>query len=129
MVVFDVGPFGRLGRFGGIMPEREVAGLHLDQFLHRQRIAADPVVALDALTRQHSTFTKQDVARFVNRHTDGAEQFADVLAKVEASPELVRLGVDGRGRERFSTRAMVAAEQRMEGAAAELAGKQFTAVG
>ena len=94
-----------------------------------ERIAADPAVALDALTRQHSTFTKHDLARFVSRHTDGAEQFASVLAKVEASPELVRLGVDGRGRERFSTREMVAAEQRMEGAAAELAGSLSHRVG
>jgi Ti-type conjugative transfer relaxase TraA len=78
-------------------------------------------VALDALTRQHSTFTRHELARFVSRHTEGAEQFAAVLAKVEASPELVRLGQDGRGRERFSTREMLAAEQRMEQAAAGLA--------
>lgn len=38
------------------------------------------------------------MARFVDRHTDGAEQFASVLAKVEAAPELVRLGEDERGR-------------------------------
>ena len=94
-----------------------------------ERIAEDPTVALDALTRQHSTFTKQDLARFVSRHTDGAEQFTDVLAKVEASPELVWLGVDGRGRERFSTRGMVAAEQRMEQAAAGLAGSWSHRVG
>jgi len=103
-----------------------------------EQIAADPVVALDALTRQHSTFTRQELARFVNRHTDGAEQFGTVMAKVEASAELVRLGMDGRGRERFSTREMVAAEQRMEGAAAGLAGDRrhgvldplvFTALG
>ena len=94
-----------------------------------ERIAADPMVALDALTRQHSTFSKHDLARFVSRHTDGAEQFADVMAKVEASPELVRLGVDGRGRDRFSTREMVASEQRMEGAAAELAGSLSHRVG
>ena len=85
-----------------------------------EQIAADPAVALDALTRQHSTFTKQDLARFVSRHSDGAEQFASVMAKVEAAPELVRLGVDGRGRERFSTREMLAAEQRMEAAGAAL---------
>ena len=94
-----------------------------------ERIAADPMVALDALTRQHSTFTRHDLARFVSRYTDGAEQFASVLAKVGASPELVRLGVDGRGRDRFSTREMVAAEQRMEGAAAELAGSLSHRVG
>jgi len=88
-----------------------------------ERIAADPVVALDALTRQHSTFSKQDLARFVDRHSDGAEQFAQVMARVEAAPELVRLGVDGRGRERFSTRGMLEAEQRMEGAGTALAGR------
>jgi len=88
-----------------------------------ERIAADPAVALDALTRQHSTFSKQDLARFVDRHTDGAEQFGTVMAKVEGSPELVRLGVDGRGRERFSTRGMLDAEQRMEQAGTALAGR------
>ncbi|WP_198384399.1 Ti-type conjugative transfer relaxase TraA [Roseomonas sp. KE2513] len=86
-----------------------------------ERIAADPSVALDALTQQQSTFTRHDLARFVSRHTDGAEQFASVLAKVEASPELVRVGEDGRGRERFSTQGMLAAEQRMEAAGAALA--------
>ena len=45
-----------------------------------------------------------------------------MMACVEAAPELVLLGVDGRGRDRFSTREMVAAaEQRMEMAAAVLA--------
>jgi len=86
-----------------------------------ERIAADPVVALDALTRQHSTFSKHDLVRFVNRHTDGAEQFTSVLAKVAASPELKFVGKDGRGLDRFTTREMVAAEQRMEAAAAGLA--------
>jgi Ti-type conjugative transfer relaxase TraA len=85
-----------------------------------ERIVSDPSVALDALTRQHSTFTKHDLARFVSRHTADGEQFASVMAKVEASPELVRLGEDGRGRERFTTREMLATEQRMEQAAVEL---------
>ncbi len=58
----------------------------------------------------------------MDRHTDGAEQFAAVLARVEAAPELVRLGRNGRGRERFSTRGMLKAEQHMEQAGAALAG-------
>lgn len=86
-----------------------------------ERIAADPAIALDALTRQQSTFTRQDLARFVSRHTDGAKQFGQVMARVEAAPELVRLGQDGRGRDRFTTRDMLAAEQRMEEAGAALA--------
>ena len=93
-----------------------------------ERIAADPSIALDALTRQHSTFTKHDLARFVSRQTDGAEQFRRVLAVVEASPELVRVGVDGRGRERFTTHEMLACERRMEQAAAELSGRKGHAV-
>ena len=86
-----------------------------------ERIAADPLLALDALTRQHATFSRQNLARLVDRHTDGAAQFGRVLAVVEASPELVRVGVDGRGRERFSTREMLAAEQRLEAAAGAMA--------
>ena len=57
----------------------------------------------------------------MSRHTDGAEQFAAVMAKVEASPEVVALGRDGRGRERFTTREMLAVERRMEEAGAALA--------
>ncbi len=87
-----------------------------------EALFADPRIALDALTQQHSTFTRRDMARFVDRHTDGAEQFASVLAKVEAAPELVRLGEDERGRERFTTRAMLETERRMEAVAGDLAG-------
>ena len=94
-----------------------------------ERIAADPAVALDALTRQHSTFSKHDLVRFLHRHTDGAEQFTAVLAKVAASPELRFVGKDGRRLDRFTTREMVAAEQRMEAAAAELGGSWSHRVG
>src|SRR3954447_1727860 len=73
-----------------------------------------------ATNRAHGISTRPDLARFVDRHTDGAEQFARVLAKVEASAEIVRLGEDGRGRERFTTRAMLATEERMERAAERL---------
>jgi Ti-type conjugative transfer relaxase TraA len=89
-----------------------------------ERIIADPSLVLGALTRQQSTFTRRDLARMVNRHTADAEQFAAAMAKVEASPELVRLGVDGRGQDRFTTREMLATEQRMEQAAGTLAGRR-----
>jgi ATP-dependent exoDNAse (exonuclease V) alpha subunit len=85
------------------------------------RIIDDPSLVLVALTRQQSTFTRRDLARVVDRHTADAEQFAAAMAKVEAAPELVRLGTDGRGQARFTTREMLAAEQRMEQAAATLA--------
>jgi Ti-type conjugative transfer relaxase TraA len=88
-----------------------------------EALEAEPGIALRALTHQQSTFTRQDLARFVNRHTDGAEQFATVLARVEAAPELVRLGGDGRGRSRFTTREMLDTEARMERAADGMSGR------
>jgi Ti-type conjugative transfer relaxase TraA len=89
-----------------------------------ERIIPDPGLALEALTRQQSTFTRRDLARLVDRHTADADQFAAAMAMVEASPEVVRLGTDGREQERFTTRAMLATEQQMEQAAGELAGRR-----
>ena len=86
-----------------------------------ERLLAEPEIALRSMTHQHSTFTRQDLARFVHRHSDGAGQFGAVMAQVEASPEVVRLGEDGRGRDRFTTREMLSVEQRMEQAADRLA--------
>jgi Ti-type conjugative transfer relaxase TraA len=85
-----------------------------------ERLLAEPELALQALTQQQSTFTRADLARLVHRHSDGAAQFTRIIAKVEASPELVRVGHDGRDRARYSTREMVALERRMETTALEL---------
>jgi Ti-type conjugative transfer relaxase TraA len=98
-----------------VTEHRDIARRNGDKLRH------EPEIALRALTQQHSTFTRQELARFVDRHTDGAEQFSSVMAKVEAAPELVRLGQDGRGRDRFTTREMLDTEQRMERAAGALA--------
>jgi Ti-type conjugative transfer relaxase TraA len=88
-----------------------------------EKIIAEPGVALDAITRQQSTFTDHDLARFVHRHSDDAEQFSQAMSAVKASPELVALGQDGQGRERFSTREMLSVEQRLERSAERLAGR------
>jgi Ti-type conjugative transfer relaxase TraA len=93
-----------------------------------ERIIAEPGVALEAITRQQSTFTDHDLARFVHRHTDEPEQYARALSAVKTSPELVALGVDGRGRERFSTREMIEVEQRLERSAEHMAGRGGHAV-
>ncbi len=61
-----------------------------------------------------------------DRHTADAEQFTVALAKVDAWPDVVQLGRDGRGQERFSTREMLATERRTEQAAAALAERTGT---
>ncbi|TPJ96075.1 Ti-type conjugative transfer relaxase TraA [Mesorhizobium sp. B2-5-9] len=97
--------------------------------LHREiarnngtRIIADPSVALDAITHQQSTFTRKDIAKFAHRHSDGIEQFNAVMAVISNAPDLVELGKDGRGEDRFTTRQMIETEQRLHRAADRMAG-------
>ena len=81
------------------------------------RILADPSVAFDAITHQQSTFTQRDMAMFAHRHSDGIEQFNAVMGAMRSAPELVELGADGRGEDRFTTAKMIEAEQRLHRAA------------
>ena len=78
-----------------------------------EKIYQDPRIALHALSTQQSTFSKQDIARFVNRHTVDQEQFTRVFDKVYSSQELVILGLDQKGQERYSSREMVRLEKEM----------------
>ena len=89
-----------------------------------ERIIANPDIALDAITPQQATFTRRDLAMFVHRHSDGLEQFNAVMAAVEGSPELVRLGRDGSGEERFTSREMIAVEERLHRAAEIMAERE-----
>ena len=74
-------------------------------------IVAHPEVGLDALTRNQATFTRRDMAMFAHRHSDGKEQFDRVLAEMRGSDQLLALGRDGRGDERFTTALMHNAEE------------------
>ena len=114
----DLEPQNKIGPAGARRAVRGEQAERADE--HREiarrngeRLLAQPELVLQALTQQQSTFTRQDLARLVHRHSDGAEQFAAIMAKVEASRELVAVGADGRGRARFSTREMVGIEQRL----------------
>lgn len=88
------------------------------------RIIADPFVALDAITHQQSTFTRRDMAMFAHRHSDGLDQFNEVMGAMRGAPDLVELGQDGRGEDRFTTRDMIEAEQRLHRAAELMAERE-----
>jgi Ti-type conjugative transfer relaxase TraA len=88
------------------------------------RIIADPSVALDAITHQQSTFTQRDMAKFAHRHSDGIGQFNVVMGAMRKAPHLVELGRDVRGEDRFTTRAMIEAEQRLHRAAELMAERE-----
>ena len=89
-----------------------------------ERIIANPDLALDAITQQQSTFTRRDMAVFAHRHSDGIDQFNDVMGAMRSAPDLVELGPDGRGEDRFTTRQMIEAEQRLHRAAELMAERE-----
>ncbi len=90
-----------------------------------ERIIADPSVALDAITQQQSTFTRRDMAMFAHRHSDDIDQFNEVMGAMRNAPDLVELGQDSRGIDRFTTRDMIEAEQRLHRAAEMMAEKEL----
>ncbi|RWC92564.1 MAG: Ti-type conjugative transfer relaxase TraA [Mesorhizobium sp.] len=92
------------------------------------RIIADPSLALDAISHQQSTFTRKDIAKFAHRHSDGIEQFDAVMAAIGNAPDLIELGKDGRGENRFTTRQMIEIEQRLHRAAERMGGEKSHAV-
>jgi Ti-type conjugative transfer relaxase TraA len=93
------------------------------------RIIADPSLALDAITHQQSTFTRRDMAVFAHRHSDGIDQFNKVMGAMRGAPDLVELGRDGLGEDRFTTRDMIEAEERLHRAAELMAQKERHEVG
>ena len=84
------------------------------------KIITTPQIAIDAITRHQATFTQRDLAAFLHRHSDGKEQFDRAISAVRASPEVVALGRDGYGQDRFTSRDMIAVEARLEQAAGAL---------
>ena len=122
----ELEPQHKIGPAASRMPEQ---GLEAERVEDHARIArengekiiANPQIALDAITRQQATFTRRDLAQFAFRHSDGKDQFDQVMRAVRASPELVALGKDGRGEDRFTSREMIETEQRLERAGYGLA--------
>ena len=92
------------------------------------RIIADPTVLLRAITQQKSTFTYQDLARFVFTYTDGKDQFDRAMSAVLGSRETVTLGRDGKGLMRFTSLEMLKTEQSMATLAERLADARDHAV-
>ncbi|MEP7007204.1 MAG: Ti-type conjugative transfer relaxase TraA, partial [Sphingomonas bacterium] len=118
----DLEPQDKIGPAAQRMGERDLESERIED--HREiarrnseRIIAEPRVALDAITHQQATFTRRDMAMFIHRHSDGKEQFDAAMSAVHRSPDLVALGKDGRGEDRFTSRDMIEAEQRMQRAA------------
>jgi Ti-type conjugative transfer relaxase TraA len=122
----DLEPQHKIGSAAGRRADEGLEADRLDEHheiarANGERIIADPRIALDAITKQQATFTRRDLAMFIHRHSDGKEQFDRAMGAVQASPELVALGQDGRGQDRFTSREMIAVEDRLHRASVVMA--------
>jgi Ti-type conjugative transfer relaxase TraA len=114
----DLEPQHKIGPAAGRRADEGLEAERLDEHheiarANGERIIANPRIALDAITKSQATFTRRDLAMFMHRHSDGKEQFDRAMGAVQASPELVALGQDGRGQDRFTSREMIAVEDRL----------------
>lgn len=103
-------------KIGALDAQSRMARLEDHQRIAREngeKLLANPDIALKALTYQQSTFSYQDLARFVNRQTVDAAQFELVYEKIKTDSNIVHLGLDERGIERFTSREMLAIETQM----------------
>ena len=127
-------PQHKIGPAAGRMAAQGLRAERLDEHLeiareNGDRILARPTIAVDAITQGQATFTRRDLAIFVHRHPADREQFDQVQGAVLGAPELVALGRDGRGEERFTSRAVIEAEARLARATEELATREQHRVG
>lgn len=90
-----------------------------------ERLLADPMIALDALTQRQSTFSERDLAAYVFRHSD-SEQYPHILAAARAAA--IEVGRDAEGTPRFSTQTMIDVETRMVADAGQLADRRSHAL-
>jgi ATP-dependent exoDNAse (exonuclease V) alpha subunit len=86
-----------------------------------EKIIASPSIALDAITRTQATFTTRDLAMFVHRHSGDKDQFDRAMSAIRRASDLIALGKDGRGEDRFTSREMIETEQRLERSTGRLA--------
>ena len=94
-----------------------------------ERLLSDnPALSLTALTAKQSTFTRAQLMRLIGRHTPDDATFRAVRDRLLTAPDLVRLGRDAAGRERFTTRDIQEIERRMERHARVLHARRFAAV-
>ncbi len=111
-------PQHKIGAAGQCMQEQGLDSDRAEDYLRIERengekLIVHPELALDPITHQQATFTNRDLAHFVHRHSEGREQFNAVIAAVKGSPELVELGHDSSGQERFTTKEMIETEERL----------------
>lgn len=127
----ELTPEPKLGasRYDNAGNRREVARAKLEEW---RRVAHEngalirrsPIEALKVLTSNQSTFTRKQLYQFLNGKTLDTEQFTACLNAIVGHPDLVGLGVDDRGEERFTARHVLLREEALLEVAQELAARR-----
>lgn len=95
----------------------------------RAQVEANPLSVLERLTHTQATFTRRDIARELGRHVEEPQAFANLMARIEASPDLMLLrAAQGPAEAIYTTRDMFETEALMQGHAAAMARRQSHAL-
>ncbi len=89
----------------------------------------DPVIILSALTKQHSTFTRTELHREIDKRLNKREDDPDpkdvarIANAVGNHADFISLGEDHAGRRRYTSRAMLETELKMRASCDAMAGR------
>lgn len=93
-------------------------------FENGKEIINNPKIALDHLSRMQSTFTHDDILRYVHEHSDRS-QFYDAVSAIEKSPELVLIQENDYSKyNRYTSRSLVLIENQMIKDASKLSNRK-----
>ncbi|MBY0281482.1 MAG: Ti-type conjugative transfer relaxase TraA [Alphaproteobacteria bacterium] len=109
-------------KLGKSVKEMGYRGEYVDRFLemkavqekNKELIRENPSLVLDYITRYQSTFTRQDIAKVVNRYIDDAKEFQLILGQIEVSEQLVTLSANDQGEAlKLTTKDMIRVEKQI----------------
>ena len=123
----ELTPTKHIGRDAVAMDRRSLEADRID--IHNadrqeqaRQITERPEIILDKITATQAVFTRRDIAVELNRYIDDADQFQDLLARLEQSPQLVELEqASSRNLAKYSTHEMIQTEEAMADSAERLA--------
>jgi Ti-type conjugative transfer relaxase TraA len=117
-------------KLGKSVHEMSQRGLPIDRFeemktvqrRNRALIRKKPEIVIDYITRYQSTFTRQDIARVLNRYIDNPGEFQNLLGRIEASSKLVILNGNEKGEAlKLTTQERIRVEKQIVSMASEMA--------
>jgi Ti-type conjugative transfer relaxase TraA len=119
-------------KLGKNVQEMQKRGIEVDRFkkfkennlYNLKLIRQNPEIVLEYITRYQSTFTRQDIAKVLNRYIDDADEFIRLQAKIELSQSLVVLtGENQKNSQKLTTQEMIKVESEMTHLASKLSKK------